>query len=415
MPPMSESASKRVPIELWQQILHMVLFLDFDKADIPLRGTWRRRRAQYDITAGYHVLCDERVRLRFVNRCWNELVVQLPSTWVRLCTSEESTLSFKSISSCPSSIPLPASVMPLLSGHTIQTLSLTCEAGSATHIFPEVTRNSHTLTHLQALHVGLRGCSANDAGRLVIPLVAAFAHNLVILHLTVPTLTVEMPPSLQLPNLRCLRVDCDTEYSYVKLGVPRWDLPSIQWLELPSLSLDSFPDDEPQWAAQLQTLVLQFTPPYNADYLCNRFSALRTIKTRLSPTLINRSLVGPYSSIREFVVCEELRSLNVSLPVLEAFVGAAGPRREVPQTGHNSWWIRHGTVDGRKVILEEIDWAAPGSLREEIMISCAQWERIAPFLEDECGLSWLKAKTCFSHFKGKKPESIVDAGEANAK
>lgn len=399
---MSESAINRVPIELWQLILHLLFFLDFDEAEIPSWGTWRRRKAQYDITAGYHFLCGERARLRLVNRCWNELVDQLPSTWVRLRTTEGPALSFKSISLFLSSIPLPARVMPLLRRHTIQTLSL-CEAGSATHIFPEVTKNAHALAHLQALHVSLRGCSADNT---VIRLVAAFAQNLVTLRLTVPILTIKSPPDLQLPKLRRLRVDCDAELSYVNLGVPRWSLPSIQWLEIPSLS---FPGVEPKWAPQIQTLVLRSASLLHTDGLWSRFSTLRTIKVQLGSTLSNSLLPGPDSSARELVVCGQLCSLNASLPVLQAFVEAARTLTELSQVDGNSGCAqRSGKVDGRKVILEGVDWAAPGFLREDIMISCAQWEKIAPFLEDERGVSWLKAKTCFAHFRRKGDEDQVD-------
>jgi hypothetical protein len=159
---MSESAINRVPIELWQHILHLVFFLDFDEAEIPSWGAWRRRRAQYNITSDYHALCGERACLRLVNRCWNELVDQLPSTWVQLRTSEGLILSLDSIFLSLNNIPLPARVMPLLHRHTIQILSLACDAGSAKHIFPEVTRNAHTLPHLQALHVRLRERSADN-------------------------------------------------------------------------------------------------------------------------------------------------------------------------------------------------------------------------------------------------------------
>jgi hypothetical protein len=412
---MSESASNRVPIELWRHILHMLFFLDFDEAEIPSWATWRRRRTQCDITAGYHVLCDERARLRLVNRRWNELVDQLPSTWVRLRTSKESTLSFESIYLSLNSTPLPASgIMPLLRRHTIQTLSLACGAGSATHILQEVTRNAHTLIHLKALHVGLRKASTNNAGRLVIPLVTAFAQNLVTLHLTIPILTFESPgpPGLQLPKLRRLRVDWDAELSYVNLGVHHWGLPSIQWLEIPSLSFHSFIGAEPQWAPQIQTLVLR-SAQLDADRLWSHFPALRTIKIRLSSISIGSLLPGPSSPIRELVVCGQLRSLNASLPVLQKFVGAARARTGLSQVAADSWCAQRRRVDGRKVILEGVDWAAPGLLREDIMTSCAQWEEIAPFLEDECGVSWLKAKTFFAHFKRKEHESSVEAGEAS--
>jgi len=405
---MSESAIYRVPIELWQHILHLLFFLDLDEAEIPSWRTWRRRKAQYDITASYHVLCGERARLRLVNRLWNELVDQLPSTWVRLRTSEGPILSFKSISLF-NSIPLPARVMPLLRRHTIQTLSLVCEAGSATHILPEVTRNAHTLTHLQALHVCLRGCSANNAGRLVIRLVAAFAQNLVTLRLSVPTLTYKSPPDLHLPKLRRLRVDCEAA-SCVNQGIPRWSLPSIQWLEVPSLAPHFL---ELQWAPQIHTLVLRTASSLHANGLWSHFPALRTIKVR-SESMLAGSLPGPGGPIRELVVGGQLGSLNASLPALQAFVEASRTRTELPQTDGNSGCVQHRRVDGRKVILEGVDWAAPGFLREEIMISSAQWDKIAPFLEDECGVSWLKAKTCFAHFKRTEEENSVEAGEASA-
>ena len=416
--PMSESAIDRVPIELWQHILHLLFFLDFDEAGIPLWTTWRRRRAQYDITLGYRALFGERARLRLVNRCWNELVDQLPSTWVRLRTSKGSTLSFKSVSLSLSNIPLPAtaSVMPLLRRHTIQTLRIACEAGSTTHIFSEVTRNAHALTSLQALHVGLRGCSGDTADGLVIPLVAAFAQNLVTLRLSVPTLTIKSPPDLQLPKLRRLRIDMHNDphyHSYVSLGLPRWGLPSIQWFEIPALSIHSFATAKPPWAPQIQTLVLRPAPTSLTEGLWSRFSALRTIKLWLSPELVQNVLPGPESPLRELVVCGPLCSLNASLPVLQAFVGAAKTHTELSPTDVYSGYAQRRRVDGRKVVLEGVDWAAPGSLREDIMISCAQWEEIAPFLEDECGVSWLKAKTCFAHFKREEHENSVGAGEAS--
>jgi len=410
---MSESASSRVPIELWRHILHLLFFLDFDEAEIPSWATWRRRRAQYDITAGHDVLCGERARLRLVNRCWNELVDQLPSTWVRLRTSEASTLSFRSISFFLNSIPLPASVMPLLRRHTIQTLTLASEAGSATHIFPEVTRKAHLLTHLQALHVGLRGWSTGKAGGLVIPLVAAFAKNLVILHLTVPSLTILSPPDLRLPKLRRLRVDCDVELSYVNLGVPRWSLPSIQCLEIPFKLLHYFTVAEPQWVPQIQTLVLRSAPVLHTETLWSHFSSLRTIKVRLTSESIGCLLPGPHSPIRELVVCGQLCFLNASLPALQSFVGASRVPTKLSQTDGDSRYAQHSRVDGRRVILERVDWGTPGFLKEDIMTSCGQWEKIAPFLEDECGVSWLKAKTCFAHFKRKEHENSVDAGEAS--
>ena len=418
--PMSESAIDRVPIELWQHILHLLFFLDFDDAEIPSWTTWRRRRAQHDITLGYHALFGERARLRLVNRCWNELVDQLPSTWVRLHMSKGSTLSFKSISSSLSDILLPAtaSVMPLLRRHAIQTLRLSCEAGSATHIFTEVTRNAHTLTYLQALHVGLRGCSADTVGGLVIPLVAAFAQNLVTLRLNVPTLTYKSPPDLQLPKLRRLRIDCVPHYDphyhgHVNLGLPRWDLPMIQWLEVPTLSIHSFATTKPQWVHQIQTLVLRSAPTRLTESLWSRFSALRTIKLWLGPKLVQNVLPGPESPLRELVVCGPLCSLNASLPVLQAFVGVAKTHTELSPTDGYSGCGQPRRVDGRKIVLEGVDWAAPGSLQEEIMISCAQWEEIAPFLEDECGVSWLKAKTCFAHFKREEHENSAEAGEAS--
>ena len=324
--PMSGPPSSRVPIELWRHILHFAFFLEFDEADIQLWGTWKRRRLQHDIKGGYHALWDVRARLRMVNRCWNELVDKLPSTWVRIRASETPDLTLKTISSFLGNIPLPASVMPRLRRHTLQTLSLMCPAGSATYIFPEITRNAHTLTHLQALHVGLRGYCTEDASRCVISLIAAFAQDLLTLRVTVPMINVETPPNLRFPKLRRLRVDCNTESPYTNLGVPFWGLPSIQWLELPSFSHHSFPGAKPQWAPQLQTLVLRYIPPPHTEDLWSCFSTLKTIKV-LGPVLYDSVLLGPDSSIRELVVRGPLKSLNDSLTVLETFIGVAGPSK----------------------------------------------------------------------------------------
>ena len=410
---MSESAINRVPIELWQHILHLVFFLDFDEAEIPSWRTWRRRKAQFDIMHGYHALLSERARLRLVNRYWNELVDLLPSTWLHLRTEQGPAFSIKSIPLCLSSIPLPASVMPLLRRHTIQTLSLTCEAGSATHIFPEVTRSAHTLTHLQALHAGLRGCSTDDAGRLVIALVAAFAQNLVTLRITIPTITVKSPPDLQFPKLRRLQIDGDRVYhNYLNLGVLHWSLPSIRWLEIPSMLSHASTSAEPHWAPQIQTLVLRSAPNLYTRGPWRRFSALKTIKIGLSSRALRGVLPGLESPLRELVVSGLLYSLNASLPALQAFLRPANAHTELSQTDGNSGYVQRRGVDSRKVILEGLDWAAPGSLREDIMASCAKWEAIAPFLEDECGVSWLKAKTAFAHFKREEHENSVEAGEA---
>ena len=79
---------------------------------------------------------------------------------------------------------------------------------------------------------------------------------------------------------------------------------------------------------------------------------------------------------------------------------------------YNSGCTRRRKVDGRKVNLEGVDWAAPGSLRESIMISCAKWEEIAPFLKDECGVSWLEAKTRVANYEREKHENGVDAGDS---
>jgi hypothetical protein len=413
LPLMSEPACSRVPIELWQQILHPLFFLDFGETDTPLRQTWRRRKTHCDIADGYRLLYAVRARLRLVNRCWNELVDQLPLTWVRLCTSTESTLSFKSISSSLTDTPLPLRVMPLLRRHTIQTLSLECEARSATHIFPEITRNAHTLPHLRVLYVRLRRCSDNDAARLIVPLIAALAQNLVSLRISVPILTVQTRSALQFPNLRRLRVDCNAGLSYSNLGVAHWNLPSIQWLEIPMLSFHSSLDTTPRWEAQLQTLVLWSTPTFHTNTMWTRLPALRTVKVRMSPILYASLLPRSDSSIRELVVCVQVRSINSSLQVLETFTGVDKPRREILDTTHNSSGAHRTPVDGRKIILEGVDWAAPGPLIEDIMNVCARWERIAPFLEDECGVSWLKAKTCFPHFKRKESESGTEAGEAS--
>ena len=396
---MSEPLGSRLPIELWQHILHLALSLEFDEADIPLSRTWRHRRLQYCIKSGYHALWDVHARLRIVNRYWNALVDNLPSTWVQIRTSETPALTLKTISSFLGNVPLPATVIPLLRRHTIQILSLKCTPGSATYIFPEIARNAHTLPYLQVLHVALRGYPTEDASRGIVALIAAFARHLVTLRVTAYMLNVETPPHLRLPKLRYLRVDCPTDNTYVNLGLPRWSLPSIQWFELPSfLILDhSFPPAaKPDWAADLQTLVLGWLPPPHTETLWSCFSTLRTIKVGY-PIWHDSFFLGPNSSVRELVLRGSLIYLNASLPVLETFVGVAGRSGEVSQSDGNSSCTGPETVNRRKIILEGVNWANPGPLREDIVELCAQWERIAPFLEDECGLSWLKAKTCFLH------------------
>lgn len=395
---MSEPLGGRVPTELWQHILHLALLLEFDEADIPLSRTWRRRRLQYRIKSGYHALWDVRARLRIVNRYWNALVDKLPSTWVQIRTSETPSLTFKTISSFVGNVPLPATVIPLLRRHTIQTLSLKCTPGPATYIFLEIARNAHTLPYLQALHVALRGYPSKDASDSMVALIAAFAQHLVTLRVTVFTLNVETPPRLWLPKLRYLQVDCETEKTYVNLGVPRWSLPSIRWLELPSFVRHHlFPAAaKPDWAADLQTLGLRWLPPPDTETLWSCFSALRTIRVGY-PIWQDSFYLGPDSPVRELVLRGSLMRLNTFLPVFEKFVRVAGRSGEVSQPDHNSSCTGPETVNRRKIILEGMDWANPWPLREYIVELSAQWERIAPFLEDECGVSWLKAKTCFPH------------------
>jgi hypothetical protein len=112
-------------------------------------------------------------------------------------------------------------------------------------------------------------------------------------------------------------------------------------------------------------------------------------------------------------MCGRLSSFNASLPTLEVFVEASRTRTELSQPNGDSGCAQPRKVDGRKVILEGVNWATPGFLIADIMDSSAQWEKIAPFLEDECGVTWLKAKTCFAHFKRTEQEDSVETGEAH--
>ena len=394
---MVERAIDKLPVELWTDIFDELLIGDFRLPLLPPSVPWSHRKLEFDCYARYYDVLRNRERLRLVAKKWNALVMMYP--WRRPLPRRLDGLPPESHSG---GVHWAVSPMDegsrsgdhfealVQSASTIAILELLWHTNSSFTKLYCIFAHASSFRRLRELILDLissdQTCS-NLAAHTFLSHINTFSSTLILFHLSVSSYNsdwFESPPVLRLANLLYLNLDyfgCPLR----AFNISGWNCPKLTHLNLTGeIENTSYLTQLASIGSNLQFLSLQRTP--RSKRLVNHNSY---------------SLHFDDAFWRAFPLLETLRCdggsglshLSPAHPIRELIVGHINNNhylyREIVPLFQIFTASNDTTERKRRVILQDVNWSNPDyeSFKRYLMDDFSTYVRIAPWLEDEEGVS----------------------------
>ena len=380
-------ANNGLPVEIWQEILGVILRVDFWEPAHEFSFTWRDREHNYDLQAKHKECWNRQGPLRLVSRRWKALVETYLCTWLQL-RYKGNKVSIRPITSHYTYIGLPSNdAGGTPNTNQITTLNISLRRPMVISLIENAIDSLPTMPRLRALHVGLEHVRVHNKkaiSRVVFRLLQLGEGSLLSFHLRTSTsIPLQDQPPINLPKLQCFQlrsVVCSLKH----IGIARWQLPSLQHLRVTPLSIHA-PHEElaPAFGAQLRSLSIAYV---NQGSFWEDYPHLTSLYlyTGVELTYFIAPSIG--HPIRELVLPSyKIHSLELLRELLLKFIGGSNPdpRASCPTL----------TPSNRKVVLEGLKWRDSVTPFKEMMLPNANWDEFAPYMEDELGETLASART----------------------